>query len=278
MRRALAGRRRLLSLLAPLALGGVGATLALDAPGVTRGGKSSAKGQSSSGGPGVDAQPGSLSRRRAADSRCACPIRPEGRRGHVAVHTTAGVVCVQLGHVEGGRLGQLGVDGAFNNDGRFHVLAPSASRICPNPASPAHRLHHAGRTFAAEVNGLDRIALSDPPGPTLPSRDRREVSFGLLGPNALSITYRSGGDTRSRPVSPHLGAYLLVQRLTDTPHLSIDADLRRERAGRPFSGGPDGRFDFNPLSLRSNGVRRQRRQPDTPPVSPSGVGANPSAT
>ena len=177
MRRALAGRRRLLSLLALLALGGVGATLALDAPGVTRGGKSSAKGQSSSGGPGVAAQPGVLV---ATTSRLLALRVPDPAGGPPwgmrLVHTTAGVVCVQLGHVEGGRLGQLGVDGAFNNDGRFHVLAPSAlpDMLQPGVTSTSNCITP-GRTFAAEVNGLDRNALSDPPGLTLPSRDRREV-------------------------------------------------------------------------------------------------------
>src|SRR4051794_38495930 len=38
------------------------------------------------------------------------------------VRTTRGLGCVQLGRLAGGRLGVLGQDGAFADDGRFHEL------------------------------------------------------------------------------------------------------------------------------------------------------------
>src|SRR5271157_4564520 len=38
------------------------------------------------------------------------------------IHTTRGLICVQIGRVYDGQLGQLGVDGAFHDDGRFHPL------------------------------------------------------------------------------------------------------------------------------------------------------------
>jgi hypothetical protein len=42
------------------------------------------------------------------------------------VHTTRGLICVQIGRVYDGQLGQLGVDGAFHDDGRFHPLPTDA--------------------------------------------------------------------------------------------------------------------------------------------------------
>lgn len=46
--------------------------------------------------------------------------------------------------------------------------------------------------------------------------DRREISYGLLGPNAVSIAYWSGSETHTQPVLPGLGAYLIVQRHTSS--------------------------------------------------------------
>ena len=42
------------------------------------------------------------------------------------VRTTRGLVCLQLGRRSGGRLGILGRDGAFGNDGRFHPISARA--------------------------------------------------------------------------------------------------------------------------------------------------------
>ncbi|MGH2833720.1 MAG: hypothetical protein ACRDK2_13180, partial [Solirubrobacteraceae bacterium] len=39
------------------------------------------------------------------------------------IKTTRGLMCVQVGHVVGGRIGILGNDGAFHDDGRFHPLS-----------------------------------------------------------------------------------------------------------------------------------------------------------
>ncbi|HLM85272.1 MAG TPA: hypothetical protein VK272_03690, partial [Solirubrobacteraceae bacterium] len=49
---------------------------------------------------------------------------PEGGLpwGMRIVHTTRGLVCVQVGRVYRGQLGQLGADGVFHDDGRFHPL------------------------------------------------------------------------------------------------------------------------------------------------------------
>jgi hypothetical protein len=132
------------------------------------------------------------------------------------VHTTRGLICVQIGRVDHGQLGQLGVDGAFANDGRFHSLPADAlpdvlgnfqgwmSEHCTTPEE----------TYAGDIVGLQLSAASNPPARAGVVADRREISFGLLGPNAVSITYRSGSETHTQPVLPTLGAYLIVQRYT----------------------------------------------------------------
>jgi hypothetical protein len=132
------------------------------------------------------------------------------------VHTTRGLICVQIGRVYHGRLGQLGVDGAFGNDGRFHplpadalpdLLSNSQGWMSGNCAAPE-------QTYAGDIVGLQLSAASNPAARTGVATDRREISFGLLGPNAVSITYRSGSETHTQPVLPGLGAYLIVQRYT----------------------------------------------------------------
>jgi hypothetical protein len=42
------------------------------------------------------------------------------------VHTTRGLICVQIGRVDSGRLRQLGVDGGFGDDERFHPMPTDA--------------------------------------------------------------------------------------------------------------------------------------------------------
>jgi hypothetical protein len=132
------------------------------------------------------------------------------------IHTTRGLVCVQIGRVLDGQLGQLGVDGAFHNDGRFHALPADAlpdvlgngqGWMTGNCASP-------GDTYAGDSVGLELNAASSPPLGAGVSGDRREISFGLLGVHAVSITYREGSEVLTKSVLPGLGAYLIVQRYT----------------------------------------------------------------
>jgi hypothetical protein len=136
--------------------------------------------------------------------------------GMRVVHTSRGLVCVQLGRVENGRLGQLGVDGAFANDGRFHPLAVDAlpdvlgsfdGFSFENCAEP-------GSTYSGDVVGLELSGAGNPRQGVGAPADRREISFGLLGRHARSITYRSGSELITKPVLGGLGAYLVVQRYT----------------------------------------------------------------
>jgi hypothetical protein len=160
------------------------------------------------------------------------------------IHTTRGLICVEIGRVDGNQLGQLGVDGAFHNDGRFHPLptdalpgdlADMAGWMAGNCASP-------GSTYAGDSVGLELNAATSPgPGAGVPA-DRREISFGLLGVHAVSIAYREGSQTRTEPVLPGLGAYLIVQRYTSgRPLGSVSESDGRDEPGN-YSGpaGPNG--------------------------------------
>ncbi len=129
--------------------------------------------------------------------------------------TTRGLICVQVGRVEHGQLGQVGVDGAFGNDGRFHPLPADAlpDVLGGFQGLMSGRCTAPGEIYAGDIVGMQLSAASNPParagGP-----DRREISFGLLGSHAVNITYRAGSATRTQSVLPGLGAYLIVQRYT----------------------------------------------------------------
>jgi hypothetical protein len=160
------------------------------------------------------------------------------------IHTTRGLVCVQVGRVYDDQLGQLGVDGAFHNDGRFHplptdalpdVLANAGGWMAGNCAGP-------GEIYAGDSVGLELSAATSPrPGAGV-SADRREISFGLLGVHAVSVTYREGSQTHTQPVLPGLGAYLIVQRhRSGRPLGSVsETDGRDEPGNYSSPAGPNG--------------------------------------
>jgi len=160
------------------------------------------------------------------------------------IHTTRGLICVQIGRVYDGQLGQLGVDGAFHDDGRFHplptdalpdVLANGAGWMAGNCASP-------GEIYAGDSVGLELSAATSPgQGAGLPA-DRREISFGLLGVHSVSVTYREGSKTRTQPVLPGLGAYLIVQRYSGGRPLgsASETDGRDEPGNYSMPAGPNG--------------------------------------
>ncbi len=160
------------------------------------------------------------------------------------IHTTRGLICVQIGRVYDNQLGQLGVDGAFHNDGRFHPLPTDAlpddladvtGWMSGNCASP-------GDIYAGDSVGLQVSAASAPHAGAGVAADRREVSFGLLGTHAVSVTYRSGSETHTEPVLPGLGAYLIVQRYTSGRPLGSvsETDGRDEPGNYSSPAGPNG--------------------------------------
>jgi hypothetical protein len=147
---------------------------------------------------------------------------PEGGPpwGMRVVRTTRGEVCLQIARVLGTQLGALGIDGEFHDDGRFHPISANAL-----PADVFQG--HAFDTMLGNANtncllakeaavsrhiGIDRGAGPNPQHLRRPIDELRNLYFGLLGPQALSITYKSGRQLRTLPVLPGLGAYLIIGR------------------------------------------------------------------
>jgi hypothetical protein len=145
---------------------------------------------------------------------------PEGGLpwGMRVVNTTRGESCVQIARLQDGQLGQLGIDGAFHDDGRFHPLAPTI-------------LPEIGDSGDVSCNGTepirigswpsgDRSAAPYPPRftsfkPT--AKDLRSISWGLLGPHAVSITYLTPTGVRTAPVAHGTGAYLIISAVSHVP-------------------------------------------------------------
>jgi hypothetical protein len=146
--------------------------------------------------------------------------------------TTRGQVCVQVGRVQNGRLGELGLDGVFGDDGRFHVLAPDVLPPGYGGGSSTAECMTRGETLIYEDPTADRSAARLLPEefgghPQLPPlHDLRLLSFGLLGPHAVSVTYRTPAGLRTVPVSHPYGAFLII--------------MRAVRPARPFAGGATG--------------------------------------
>ncbi len=136
------------------------------------------------------------------------------------LETTRSLGCIEVGRLLDGRLGVIGRDGSFGDDGRFHELP--ADVFEPLDCAPLDGRGHAfvALTFHGRpVSGAYRLSCLPSGGPqqrtpTCPYADERVVSFGLLGPDARSLSYRVGDATRTIPIAGPLGAYLVVQPLT----------------------------------------------------------------
>ncbi len=172
----------------------------------------------------------------AADRRTRPRRRP--RLGHARAQHHRGEGCLQLGRIVDGKLGALGQDGAFANDGRFHELPVSAAFAVNSCAL----LDGKGRLFtnvtaderaaSAWIGVGGRLGGCVPPsaGPyekglrlTRQERehgakpaticaqgDLRNIYYGLLGPEAQSITYVLDGQRHTLPTVGADGAYMFV--------------------------------------------------------------------
>jgi hypothetical protein len=172
--------------------------------------------------------------------------------GMRVVHTTRGLICVQIGRIHNGQLGELGVDGAFHDDGLFH---PLPADILPDTAAPPSAMGNVsceppGVIYAGDIVGLQLSAASNPTASAgvTAAADRREISFGLLGPNAVSIAYRPetaahtlAATAVTQPVLPQLGAYLIVQRVLSGRRLGGESETIGSEDGRKgFPASPNG--------------------------------------
>lgn len=159
------------------------------------------------------------------------------------VRTKSGLTCVETGRVDYGTIGLLGTDGAYGNDGRFHPLSTSVY----DPFGCANTDAHGHGFMNVALEGVPASGITGDIEQTIgcqPSEDGspveagrtpcppgslREIYYGLLGPQARSITYRTaGGSLRSIPTVGPEGAYLIV---LPQPH---DGCLARSAGG---SGG-----------------------------------------
>jgi hypothetical protein len=171
------------------------------------------------------------------------------------VHTTRGLICVQIGRVENGQLGQLGIDGAFHDDGLFHplpadalpdVVSGAAGWSFENCAAP-------DEIYAGDSVGLEASAASNPPRGQGVAAGRREISFGLLGKHAVSITYRLGSATHTQSVLRGLGAYLIVQRYTSGRPLGGVSETDGSDLPFPYSGPADPNGALSAITYRYDG-------------------------
>jgi hypothetical protein len=154
--------------------------------------------------------------------------------------TTRGEGCIQIGRLLDGKLGALGQDDAFANDGRFHELPVSAAFDINGCAL----LDGKGRLFtnvtaderaaSAWIGTGGRLGGCVPPSagpyekglrptrqekeagvkpvPLCPQIDLRNIYYGLLGPEAKSITYVLGGQRHTLSTVGAGGAYMFVTR------------------------------------------------------------------
>jgi hypothetical protein len=160
--------------------------------------------------------------------------------GMRVLSTTRGEGCIQIGRLLGGKLGALGRDDAFANDGRFHELPVSAAFDINGCAL----LDGKGRLFT-NVTADERAASAwigtggflggcvppsagpyekglrltrqekaagAKPVPICRQADLRNIYYGLLGPDAQSITYVLGGQRRTLSTVGADGAYMFVTR------------------------------------------------------------------
>jgi hypothetical protein len=183
--------------------------------------------------------------------------------------TTRGVGCVQVGRVVDGKLGILGRDGLANDDGRFHELPPTAVDPWNCQALDANGnlfVSVSGPGFLASgPSTAERTCL--PPGSragpddvvqrSCPAGDQRALTYGLLGPQADTITYQAGSRTRTIPAIGPEGAYLIV--------------AKSHRALGGVSGGQAAIVATSPLGRRDYALRRvtYKDAPACPPPAPA---------
>ncbi len=158
--------------------------------------------------------------------------------GMRVLSTSRGEGCLQLGRIVDGKLGALGQDDAFANDGRFHELPVSAALDFNGCA-----LLDRNRRLFTNVTADERAASAwigtggllggcvppsagpyekglrltrqerergAKPAPICSQADLRNIYYGLLGPEAQSITYVLDGQRHTLPTVGADGAYMFV--------------------------------------------------------------------
>jgi hypothetical protein len=159
------------------------------------------------------------------------PERSGPAWGIKTYRVTGDMTCFQVGREQSGRIGAVGAYGSFGNDGRFHpfTLSDVGFGTCvPNDAhqhafdnvayanAPASASGEPCQTFPgglplhlpARVRA--RLTAQSHAADCKP-RNQRLVAFGLLGPDATSVTYRTAHGTATTRTHGPDGAYLIVE-------------------------------------------------------------------
>lgn len=145
--------------------------------------------------------------------------------GMRVLKTTRALGCLQVGRLVDGQIGVLGIDGVANDDGRFHALPTDILSLfsCePVDVNGLTSINVSEPTAYAYGTGIEQscagVGTLSPGTPRCPTRDLRAIYYGLLGPQALSVTYTASGVSHTiHPVGPQ-GAYLIV---LPTPNLHV---------------------------------------------------------
>jgi hypothetical protein len=152
---------------------------------------------------------------------------PEGGLpwGMRIVHTTRGETCLQIGRVQNGQLGVLGIDGAFANDGRFHLIPVNAlprdvyhDTVFDQIGSATVSCALEGKAVAGEHIGVDRSADAHLNVNHSPPAELRDLLYGLLGAHAVSVTYHFERASHTVLVAQTTGAYLIVHGFAPKEH------------------------------------------------------------
>ncbi len=164
--------------------------------------------------------------------------------GMRVLSTKRGEGCIQVGRMLDGKLGAIGQDSSFHDDGLFHEFAVNtfgAERACTLldgndrlflnavvgdiPAS-AWRGNYADKVCVPSTAGpYERFAEDGKrkPYPVCPQGDERNLYYGLLGPDAESITYTLDGQTHTQPTAGPEGAYLIVTKASPEQLFNFNA-------------------------------------------------------
>jgi hypothetical protein len=139
--------------------------------------------------------------------------------GLESFQTTGGQTCVLAGRDQSGRLGVIGEDGTFNNDGRFHPFTRyRLSSFCGQTDANGNAFIVVGEPATAARGDDQAMAAGCRPSPAsaraarteaCPAADERQLEYGLLGPDATSVTYTAGTRTATVATGPD-GAFIVV--------------------------------------------------------------------
>jgi hypothetical protein len=157
--------------------------------------------------------------------------------GMRVLSTRRGEGCVQVGRVVDGKIGAIGQDSAFHDDGLFHEFSANtfgAERTCTLLDGKDRLFTNAvvGDITASAWTGsfaqkgcvpstagpYERFAEDGKrkPYPVCPPADERNLYYGLLGPYARSVTYVLEGRAHTQATTGPEGAYLIVTRASPT--------------------------------------------------------------